>query len=77
MIFGQESGVQDPPPKNSRATELLKTAKQPTHLNTPYQGWKVDPKERAAYTRLSLIKEVCGNVLIVKEKTFDGRWQLV
>ena len=74
MILSQDSLMRGQDP-NENATTLLNTATAPTHLNTPYQGWKFDkfPIEMKNY----IVKRVCGRVIIVREQIIDNRWQLV
>lgn len=64
---------------NDRATALLSTAAQPTHLHAPYQGWKFLVTSGTVPRRLYVPNtlRVCGNALVVREKKLDGRWQLV
>jgi hypothetical protein len=59
---------------NSTATTLLSSSVAPTHVNTPYQGWKFDKFPLPEKT--DIVAQVYGNALIVCEKKIDGRWQL-
>jgi hypothetical protein len=74
MIFSQVNASKSHP-VNDSATKLLKTAAQPTYLNTPYQGWKFDAN--SILLQDCVVDRVCGKAIIVREKKIDGRWQLV
>ncbi len=62
-------------PLNEAATNLFRTATNPTCTNTPYQIWKFDSK--AIPVQDNIVHHVYGKVIIVREKIVDGRWQLV
>ncbi len=74
MIFAQDS-LAPGQATNETATRLLKTATTPTHVNTPFQGWKFDkfPIEMKDY----IVNQVHGKAMFVREKIIEGRWQLV
>jgi hypothetical protein len=77
LIFAQDSGIRSPP-FNDPATKLLSTARQPTNVNAPFQGWRVDVTRKEAVVETPCcINNVCGKAIIVREKIIDGRWQLV
>jgi hypothetical protein len=77
LIFAQDSGIRSPP-VNDPATKLLSTARQPTNVNAPFQGWRVDVTRKEAVVETPCcINNVCGKAIIVREKIIDGRWQLV
>jgi hypothetical protein len=60
---------------NEAATKLLSTARTPTHVNTPHQGWRFGT--RSVTVKDNVVDRVCGNAITVREKKIDGRWQLV